>query len=502
MCLYQYKLYPSNTKVYSRTHVGRMLQSYRCGHCAECLEQTRKEWYFRSVYEFDSTVASNGYMLFDTLTYRPSVVPRVSRYYSVPKEMDWMCFDHADATNFLKDLRIRLERAGYDVKENLRYFYATEYGTDPNATHRPHIHILFFVRNSFIDPLVLSKYVSDTWKYGRTDGVAFNGKRYVLEKRVVRSDKGSSARVCAYVSKYVVKSLSYDNALEKRVNRLMWYFFGEQVLRQRVTLYEFGTSRALAAVAEPSNDEFYEFCASPRGKRIKASIHRVLDMFHRQSVGFGLSAIDNIDIDRLVETNSLCVRDCEQVVMRISLPTYYKRKLFQEKTEFKGMQCWQLNALGVEFQSRRHDVIKKRIKERLDVDCLNYDLQNVDTQRLTDYMLDERGCTSAPFSEPLTVDEKKQYEPYLFYSYSTPSDVQRFKQRMVTESWHGSVQTGYDDHLVGVPFNDFVALHVMFDSDCENWIRQLELSSFACNLGRDNAYSKRQHLTELYKSLF
>lgn len=502
MCLNKYKLYPSNTKVFSRIHAGRMLQSFKCGHCAECLEQKRKEWYFRAVYEFDSTVKSNGYMLFDTLTYRPSDVPRVSRYYSVPRSLDYMCFDHADTTNFLKLLRIRLERDGYDVKDNLRYFYSTEYGTDPNATHRPHIHFLFYVRNSFIEPILLSRYISECWSYGRTDGVDYKGKKYVLEKNVIKSDIGSSSRICKYVSKYVVKSLSFDSKLDKCVNRLMWYFF-DRTFRFDVTLFDFGSKCACGGVFRDDKDAFFEFCASPRGKRLKASIKRCLDMYHRQSVGFGLSALDNIDVDSLIDSDTMIVRDCGQVVMRISVPTYYKRKLFYEKTDYRGSQCWQLNALGIEYNKRRHDVQVKRLQDHLDVDVMYYGVNGVDTKRLANYLMDERGLTDALCRDIMTIDNLKINPEYLFYSYSTPSDVQRYKHRYVTNDWYGSAQVGYvDDNLSGIAFDDFVARYCLFDKQCEDWINSLEIASLPMNRGRDEAYKRRQSLTELYKSVF
>ena len=156
-----------------------------CGECAECKELKRTEWYYRTYYEAMSCFDSNGYVLFDTLTYRDEELPHVSEFIDIDSEWDASCFDVEDYRLFFVRLRMALQREiGWNPAHCLKYFLTSEYGTDDRYTHRPHYHVLFFVRGDEngrrVDPLVLSKLINKCWMKGRTDGIDYKPYKYVM----------------------------------------------------------------------------------------------------------------------------------------------------------------------------------------------------------------------------------------------------------------------------------------------------------------------------------
>ena len=87
------------------------------------------------------------------------------------------CFSYQHVRDFMVDLRQTLKRAGFNPKDNLRYFLTSEYG---HQTHRPHYHVLFYVTDASLSPEALSVAVAKCWKHGRTDGVPYRGRGYVM----------------------------------------------------------------------------------------------------------------------------------------------------------------------------------------------------------------------------------------------------------------------------------------------------------------------------------
>lgn len=290
-----------------------------CGKCADCKKKRRREWYFRSWHQVDDCLRHGGYVYFDTLTYRPKDVPRLSSFVDVESLgiTDYMCFNSKHWRDFLKNLRRHLSY--HYPGTYFKYFLTSEYGTDERYTHRPHYHILFFVYKqsggSIIHPYKLSRIISRLWHYGRTDGLPYHTRKYVSEHiygyNVGFGLKKDALKVCSYVSKYVNKDSSFQSNIDMRL----------KVLQEKFPPVEF------------------------------ESISRHVQMFHRQSQGFGLSFLEHMskrDYDNAF--NGICqMTDKDEVIFSISLPTYYMRKLFYKCVKSDdGVLSWipTINGLG------------------------------------------------------------------------------------------------------------------------------------------------------------
>lgn len=314
-------------------------QSYNmyvpCMKCAECKQMMRNEWYLRNYWQSRYTFDNNGYVLFDTLTYRDEDVPHLSDFIKLEgKVLDYMCFNYEDVQDFKKRLKTNLDRQGYD-SEQVKFFCASEYGTDPNRTHRPHYHFLLYVTDSRLSPVVLSQLIHDSWTHGRTDGVVEYGQGYVYHNtfgpRYIKDSKRLQG-VVGYVCKYVTKDSEYQKVIDMRVHEVV-----EKILKKRY-----------------SNDK-KGFLDSKR------ELKRRVDQFHKQSVGFGEYAISqaNPEFSKNMETiwkdGTLQVPDSKKIVKSIPLPMYYARKLFYDLVrdpKDNGLM-WILNDDGKQWKKQR-----------------------------------------------------------------------------------------------------------------------------------------------------
>lgn len=296
---------------------NKMYLEVPCNKCAECVSSIRNEWYFRTYQEVISTLKNGGYIYFDTLTYSNEHLPHLSDFVDFskyPNIHDFTCFCHDHFKLFLKRLRRQLEY--YYGENEFRYFLTSEYGTDDRYTHRPHYHILFFV-NSKIPPLAFSEMVAKCWQYGRTDGRPFKSIKYVSQHIYGynlgfgnNDDFSSISSVCMYVSKYITKSSKFMDKLNARMNMLKFH------------------------IVDP--DELN-------------TLKRSIDMFHRQSQGFGESYLYGMDKEKISDVlDYKCkIFDKDKVVKELPLPMYYRRKLFYiNKKKDDGTRYWELSPLG------------------------------------------------------------------------------------------------------------------------------------------------------------
>lgn len=154
-----------------------------CGKCIGCIDDRRKNWVNRLLYE----MAVTGCGTFLTLTYKDAP--------SSPSKRD--------CQNFIKRLRNVERDFGIPFPSNFKYFLVAERGSN---THRPHYHACLFGVDMFGRdwkpyiatikggyPVYASRIIAKIWPYG------FN---------VVGSLTPSS---CRYVAKYCVKDLADDN---------------------------------------------------------------------------------------------------------------------------------------------------------------------------------------------------------------------------------------------------------------------------------------------------
>lgn len=305
-----------------------------CGKCAECRERQKNEWYFRSYYEAQRTFDAGGYILFDTLTYDGEHLPHLNDYLpgqlQVSSMLNLPCFSTEHLRKFFVRLRRQLQYHGFDPARNLKYFVTSEYGDDDRYTHRPHYHVLFFVTDPSLDPLVLSSYVNKCWQNGRTDGIDYQSSLYVLNH--VFSPKYNADRihlqsVCNYVAKYITKDSVYSSGVESRLGIAFDRLFGKNWRNN-----------------DPDNSvhDLYQ------------RLLRQVLQFHRQSKGFGDCLLQYNNLDDILQTGMIAMPDKDDIVRHMPLPSYYHRKLFYNLVrDCHNRLQWDLNELGHKYKFNR-----------------------------------------------------------------------------------------------------------------------------------------------------
>lgn len=352
MCTKTVRAY-TNARYISAVYPQKFVNYWKCGFCSECIQEKRNEFAVRAYYEAKRCISQGGFVLFDTLTYRDESLKFFSDQYPAALGRPWNfpAFSREDISQFFKQLSTVLERLGYNVRGNLVHLLTSEYGSRPDRTHRPHYHVLFFV-NFDINPEILSYIIGEVWPHGRTDGAWYKGPEYVRYNRVFHSLDKDLLKVSNYVSKYVSKDLYLHRKLMRRCVRTFYELHPDWITNYALRL------------------EFRRFCA------------RVLP-FHLQSDGFGLAALNIVDRDDIISSDSLPLPLPDPgVIARIPLPLYYVRKLYYSVKNVQGRPKWCLTSYGA-----RHMVSKfERSVQSLRQKILSFD-QNCDADRFARYHL-------------------------------------------------------------------------------------------------------------------
>lgn len=301
-------------------HVTPLYMNVPCGSCPECARKKKTEYLFRAYYESMDCFKSGGYVYFDTLTYSDEHLPHVSDFIDkiIPGSLlDYPCFDYKHFRFFMNKLKVQLHRRGYDVKNNLRYFMSCEYGTNPNRTHRPHYHVLFFVKNAAIPALELSAAICNAWTKGRTDGINYQSSNYIWSHVFSNVNRNTYDNVIKYVAKYVNKDPLFQTEVTSRIRNVV------DVMQE-----DFDTI-----------SEFEEF---------KKKVIKSIEPFHLNSSGFGSSFLDYNDIEDVNRNGTIRMPDSKGVMLEIPIPTYLKRKIWYELvTDADGQKRWKLNEEGL-----------------------------------------------------------------------------------------------------------------------------------------------------------
>ena len=225
MCLSPINLY-SPTKAIALRGGQVLKQTVRCGKCAHCQTRLRDEYSFRTYWHTKDTIDNGGYVLFDTLTYDEENLPHISDFVDIKKYgiKDFSCFNRQHYKLFFKRLRRKIEKT-YGLVRAISYFFSTEYGEDDRYTHRPHYHILIFVKRWEIDPIWLSYAIAECWQYGRTDGLKYQPLKHVAEHVYgcnlgfgENTDTFVLRAVTHYLSKYITKNNLFQKNINERIN--------------------------------------------------------------------------------------------------------------------------------------------------------------------------------------------------------------------------------------------------------------------------------------------
>lgn len=455
-------------KYVSLRYRERYLLQVPCGHCAQCATNKANEWYFRSYHQALDTLASgnpNSWILFDTLTYRNADLPHISDFVSVPDGCDFPCFNSSHIQLFLKRLRKKTSKHG----SKFSFFLTSEYGTSERHTHRPHYHILFYCKDGNIDPLLFSKYVSDCWSYGRTDGIPYKPGYYVRNNIFTSERFDHSLRTCRYISKYIQKSYKFEKEINKRLDRIM------------------------LSISDRMIDGWLD---SVHAKRVRMRYARLVNQFHRQSIGFGSSYLQDLDVCDFSSLDNVFMPDSKKVHLNIPLPMYFKRKMFYDVLKIDGNDTWILNNLGVQFNKYRDNIMMSNLVDRFK--AANHQAGvKFDSYKLADYVLHYRGRI---VSVELPSDPLYKYNNPSFFSYSTMSDKEKLENLGLSRHFVGNNTIGYRTSKLynRIKFKDFIGRYVIINGDYEKQLEILYNGYLRINDGRQSAFELRQHLVNLY----
>lgn len=150
-----------------------------CGHCDLCRSKRQTDYVWRASME---SACYDVPCYFFTLTYAPKYLPTGGELL------------YSDFQKFMKRLRMYWSRQG--IENNVRYFVAGEYGSNPNFSHRPHFHVLLWnnpLRANQLDPVKHRQLKMDIFRaWGKCELQAFDF-----------SECGNGA--ARYCAKYVTK---------------------------------------------------------------------------------------------------------------------------------------------------------------------------------------------------------------------------------------------------------------------------------------------------------
>lgn len=329
MCLRPIQIYNKSNKISYRG--SALIYTIPCGQCEECKKLKSSEYILRSYIQYMDTVSKGGYAYFDTLTYNDE---------NLPIDYGIEHFRRRDVTLTLKRLRVNLERAGYAVKDNLKYFVTSEYG---GINHRPHFHCIFYITIPNLDPRVFWKFLNKSWIYGFID----------KEKGVIGRVVNSTAAL-NYVAKYVQKDQEWQNVVDSKIYYL-----------------------------ENFNAPIKDY-----------------QPFHLQSQGYGANFLNFIPLEDIIKNGYIEIPDKQFIKKKYALPNYYKRKLFYYHDKDKdGKIHWHLNDRGLDYKVNRLDEQIEKVAQNYKDIYNNLNSYNIDpndkfdvniAEQVINAMLDDR----------------------------------------------------------------------------------------------------------------
>lgn len=504
MCISPIRI-PNNSRVISRYYMTKGYIQVPCGECVECQQSKSLEWQLRARWQFEEVKRSNGYALFDTLTYSDENLPYLSDFLPT-SGFDCPCFSLPDVQGFFNRLRAAV-RYKYHIRSNeslpLKYFLTSEYGTSERGTHRPHYHIILYCFDNRISPIDLSYLISQCWYFGRTDGAKYNGKRYVNEKRVIRAHTkdGDSIHLHQYVAKYVEKDCAFQRTIKKRLHGYMYSRY-KQYLVSLGSTYERDYKSWIFVddipyahgVKEIEDMDYLSWLRSPDVHSLFLRTKHLIEQFHKQSQGFGEMLIDYLDLPYLWETGNVKFRQANKcaTVVQMKLPTYYYRKIFQEQIYIGNKLSWQNTDLGKQFREVRSTALVHQLADRMKNVFLtagrNVDVNWLDLARYAVKIKDSVG-----FVDVESNVEDKLNHPHYF----SVQNKRLYHGRLLSRFLHDE-SSKFRCHLnPAVPLQDWYSLHVWRD-DYAEWTHGFDklLQEF-----EELTYQMKSKLQERFEAL-
>lgn len=424
-----------------------------CGKCDECIRAKQNEWNLRTYYEVLNTLnngGENAYVYFDTLTYSNENLPRLSKLTNVKE--NYPCFNYKHIRNFYEKLRQHLK---LNKDSKLKYFVTSEYG---DIRHRPHYHIMLFVNDLDIDPITLSKAVNECWGLGRTDGIPWKSKKYVMEHNYINKINLNAIR---YIAKYVNKSQTYMEIINKRWEKLEKFYNISKFNKLEI-------------------------------KKIKQQYYRLTTPFHRQSRGFGIYALSFTNIEQINELPILTYRDDSlAITKKIKLPMYYYRKIFAEQFKMDGKRFWRNTNIGIKFKQNQEEKIRHAIKNRLLDAQATIGTNILDDElatKIAHYILIERGRLSGK------IDYANHYNEATIFNYTSDRDIKYIGKIGTTSNFIGNDVIGYKP-------SDWQDINIEDKIYINNEYEKI-ISQLTDNQDNSNMEKLKEHMREIKKIYF
>lgn len=257
-----------------------------CGKCADCRKKIKQSWNFRLNSEFLELKKKGWNVAFCTLTYSDENLPKIPEdcFKDVSQYREINCFNKQEVSEWIANVRQYCKYHYSFVKgNNIRYFIASEYGSN---TKRPHYHAIL-AWPSVLSYEKMHALCTHYWKSGFLFPRKPEGDGKCLSFEVV----GDATRALGYVSKYACKDIDF----EEEVQDLDMY--------SNVRDYAEGTA-----------------------ERLNAQIYRNCRPFHIQSVSLGFELIKNMSDEqkREVFVNGMSFVGDGQVYR---VPLYIKNRI-------------------------------------------------------------------------------------------------------------------------------------------------------------------------------
>lgn len=294
-----------------------------CGSCDECLRKRAKDLYIRVRFQVENDIKNGGVSFMCCLTYDNETVPL---FHHLGKT--YMVFNKKHVINFIKRLRTHLDRffrRHYNCDApDFKYLVTSEFGTDPDKTHRPHYHLIV----TFSRPISLFVFrmCFECSLYSNSTGERYFGKIYQCE--LLDLKRGG----IRYSSKYILKDQYYDtqnNIIKSYID------FYTHFVNCKYDINEFPVT---------SEDYFKNKCIRS-SKQYKNDIanfvgqYRNMQQFYLCSNDLGCSAIIDRYGESLFSLGVLNIDQCpysipKQVIQRLERSQGSERKDIIVKTVF------------------------------------------------------------------------------------------------------------------------------------------------------------------------
>lgn len=452
------------TKYVSVRYRDRFLLQTPCGRCSECMTNKSNEWNFRLYQQSLETFSKKGFVYYVTLTYNNQSLPHISDYFQVSKEVDFPCFRSEDLRLFVARLRQACKRK---FNSNFDYFIASEYGTSEKCTHRPHYHAVFFVTGS-VSNLQFSNLVGLHWKHGRTDGFPYKSSYYIDHNTFKESSSGSLAAL-RYITKYIQKSCEFQREITHRVSLIL----------------EYVTKKFASQGLEKWEESSHYW-------RFRDKLFRHFNQFHRQSTHLGEWYLSKLNVSELFDSPFVYMPDSKDVVKKIPLPTYYKRKLFYQLVEQDGAKIWTPTTIGWQFLEYRLQKVVESLAHRFRSIAQHINLK-YDFTELAKYVLLFRGRFVADFTSELA----ERVQTADFYAYLNRYDKEFFGEIGLCMKWCGNSSTRYYKRAEFIPVGNFIHRFVYMRKDLEEILDKLYSFTSSLSAGKQRAYEEKQRISNI-----